>query len=196
MITLKDRSISSQSTRNGKSLRYSRLIATLSRVAIMTALSLLVWPACYATAQQRSAVALEAAGGWAGFVDDSTKHHGIAGGSARFYVTPRLALGPEFTYMRGPDRDRDFMLTGNLTFDLLHPLVSGPPRLNPYLIVGGGLFQHRDDFRGATFTSTEGAFTAGGGLRVFLTHQVYVAPEVRVGWELHLRTSLAMGFHF
>jgi hypothetical protein len=33
-------------------------------------------------------------------------------------------------------------------------------------------------------------------LRVFVTDRVYIAPEVRVGWELHLRTSVAAGFQF
>ena len=67
MIKLKDRSISSQPTQNRRPFQNSGPMATLSRVAIMASLSMLVWPACYATAQQRPAVALEAAAGWAGF---------------------------------------------------------------------------------------------------------------------------------
>jgi hypothetical protein len=64
----------------------------------------------------------------------------------------------------------------------------------PYLVVGGGLFQTRDKFVGETFTSSEGAFTAGGGVRVFLTDRLYVAPEFRGGWEPHFRLSVSIGY--
>ena len=196
MIRPTDRSRSSQPSKSGRFFQIRGPMAAFARVAIMAALGILVWLPSDATAQQRPGVALEGSPGWAGFVDNSTKDHRVVGGGARFYLTPRLALGPEVVYMRGPNTDRDLMLTGNLTFDLGRSGAAGPPRLNPFLVAGGGLFRHTDDFNGVAFTSTEAAFTAGGGLRVFLTDRVYIAPEVRIGWELHLRTSISVGFQF
>ena len=196
IVELTDKSILSQSLTCQRLFQNSGPMASFARVAIMAFVSILLWPPSDASAQERPALALETSLGWAEFVDNSTKHHGVLGGGARFYLTPRLAVGPEVVYMAGPGDIRIFMLTGNLSFDLLSTSANGPPRLNPYLVAGGGLFQHRDEFPRGTFTSNEDAFTAGGGMRVFLTDRVYIAPEWRVGWELHLRTTVAIGFQF
>jgi len=145
-----------------------------------------------ASAQDRPG-AIELSSGWAGFADDSVIHHGLIGGAARFYASRRLSIGPELVYLIGPGSDRDLMLTGNLTFDLLGPTGTGARRATPYLVAGIGLLRHTNDFYGQRFASTEGAFTAGGGVRVFLTDRLYIAPEARVGWELHLRIGATVG---
>lgn len=158
-----------------------------------TVIMLLVVSAVPAAAQQRPAAAVEIATGWAGFVDDATIHEPLVSGGFRLYVTPRLSLGPELTYMKGRNDVRQFMLTGNATFDLLGPSAEGRARTTPYLIGGGGLFHQRQEFPSGTFSSSEGAFTAGGGLRIVLSDAAYVAPELRMGWELHLRASVTVG---
>ncbi len=33
-------------------------------------------------------------------------------------------------------------------------------------------------------------------MRVFVTDNLYVSPEIRIGWELHIRTSFALGLQF
>jgi hypothetical protein len=164
------------------------------RVAILFACFMLwTFLARSSVAQDRPPGALEFSSGWAGFVDDATIHHAVFGGAARFYLTPRISVGPEFVYMVGPDDDRDLILTGNLTFDLLRPIDNRPRRITPYLLAGGGFFQHRDRFFGRKFITTEGAFTAGGGVRMFLTRRLYIAPEARLGWELHQRLTITIG---
>src|SRR5262245_56067348 len=95
------------------------------------------------------------------FADDAAIHHAALGGSLRWYVLPRLSLGPEFVYMRGPGTDRDLMATGNVTFDLLAPRAGR--RWTPFVVAGAGLFHHREQFGLLSFSSTEGAFTAGVG---------------------------------
>ena len=117
-------------------------------------------------------------------------------GAARFYLTPRISVGPEFVYMVGPGNDRDLILTGNLTFDLIKPIDNRPRRITPYVLAGGGYFQHRNRFVNRTFTASEGAFTGGGGVRLFLTRNLYVAPEARLGWELHQRLTVTIGYLF
>ena len=138
------------------------------------------------------AVAAELTGGHAGFVDDATIHHGVIGGALRWYVSPRISVGPELAYMRGPDDDRDLMLTGNVTFDLRAP---APGRVvTPFLVAGAGLFRHSDRIGPVPFSSSEGAFTAGGGVRARVSDRWFVGGEARFGWELHTRLSLLIGF--
>lgn len=141
----------------------------------------------------RPAPAVEFLAGYAGFVDDATIDHAIFGAAARVYLTPRLAVGPEFVYMRGPNEDRDLYLTGNLTFDVLPPRDGVPRRVTPFLVAGGGFFQHSDRFGAFDFTSYEGAFTAGGGVRGWLGNRVYTFADVRFGWELHARVNAGIG---
>jgi hypothetical protein len=141
-------------------------------------------------AQGRGGAAAEGVVGYAGFLDDTTITHTAWGGSARWYLRPRLAIGPELIYFRGPRDDRDLVLTGNLTLDFLdsaHPVT-------PFVVGGGGFFCHRDKFGGTSFTSTEGSFTAGAGVRISIGRQFYVAPEFRIGWEPHVRMSVAAGW--
>jgi hypothetical protein len=98
--------------------------------------------------------------------------------------------------MVGPGDDRDFFVTGNVTFDLLPARRATPRPPVPYLIVGAGLMNHSNSFAGGTFSSSEGAFTAGAGVRVSLGERLYVAPEFRVGWELHYRIAASVGYRF
>src|SRR4029453_5038672 len=145
------------------------------------------------TSNARPAPALEFLAGYAGFADDATIDHAIAGTAARIYLTPRLAIGPELVYMWGPNWDRDLYLTGNLTFDMLSPRRGRPRTVSPFLVAGGGVFQHSDRFGRTDFTSYEGAFTAGGGVRGWITDRVYAFADGRVGWELHARMNAGIG---
>ncbi len=148
------------------------------------------------SADIRPAPAIEFLAGYAGFVDDATIDHTIVGAAARVYLTPRLAVGPELVYMQGPREDRDLFLTGNLTFDVFPPLDGKPRRVTPFLVAGGGFFQHHDRFGPFDFTSYEGAFTAGGGVRGWMTRRVYAVADVRFGWELHARVNAGIGVGF
>jgi len=168
-----------------------RLSALLSLALLLTAGSALAQ-----STDARPAPALEFLAGYAGFADDATIDHGIVGAAGRVYLTPRLAVGPEFVYMRGPGSDRDLFLTGNLTFDILPPRLGRPRGVTPFLVAGGGFFQHSDRFGSSTFTSYEGAFTAGGGVRGWITKRVYALADVRFGWELHARVNGGIGIGF
>ena len=162
--------------------------ARLSTLIVAVALA----GASEARGQDAPPIAVEATAGWAGFVDDATKHHAVYGGGARVPLTPRISVGPEVAYMVGPDGDRDLFVLGSLWFDLLSP--DGAPPVTPYVVVGGGYMAHRDATgRGRYAWSHEGAFTAGGGARVRIGDRVYVGGDVRIGWELHLRTTAHVG---
>jgi hypothetical protein len=93
---------------------------------------------------QGPAFAIEGGGGYTGFADDGIVGHSLIAAAARIYLLPRVSIGPEFQYLAGERDHRDLMLTGNLYVDLSE---RGPGRpVVPYLVVGGGLFQTRDNF--------------------------------------------------
>ena len=148
-----------------------------------------------AAAQDRPGPVAALAAGWAGFADDGIVSETLIGGSARWYVYPRVSVGPEVVYLIG-DNHTHFILTGNLTWDLLAPVNGRSRRVTPFLVAGGGLFQTRETFLSGSFTSNEGAFTAGGGVRAAVSDRVTVGVDTRVGWELHLRVSGSIGVRF
>ena len=148
---------------------------------------------CLVMGGRAFAQAVEVTAGYAAFVDDSAIGHSLVGGLARWQVTPRLSIGPEVTYMRGPRSDRDLFVTGNVTWDLV---TQGAPRAGlvvPYVLGGAGFFRHFDKIGPLDFASNEGTFTAGGGARFWVTPRVYVGAEARVGWELHTRLAGTVG---
>ena len=141
----------------------------------------------------RPAPVVEGSLGWAGFGDEGIVHHTLVGAGARFYVSRRFSLGPELQFMIGPGSDSDLVVTGNAVFDVLGPTASRPRHTTPYLVVGGGLFRHSGRALRGTFSSTEGAFTAGIGLRTWLSGRVFAAVDGRLGWEPHLRLAGTVG---
>ena len=160
--------------------------------AVLIALLLSPFLASVASAQERPSPALDLAAGWVGFGDDGIVSEGMVGGAGRFYLTPRLAVGPELLYISG-DNHSHLVLTGNLTFDVLSPKAGRAPAVTPFLVVGGGMFQTRESFFNEDFTHTEGAFTAGGGVRAAVSDRVTVGVDARMGWEAHFRINGIVG---
>jgi hypothetical protein len=144
------------------------------------------------SAQERPSPTLDLAAGWVGFADDGVVGEGMVAAASRFYVSPRLALGPELVYIRG-DAHSHLVLTGNLTFDFVGSTNGRAPAVTPFLVVGGGLYQTRASLWNRDFTSTEGAFTAGGGARVAVGSRVTLGADARIGWEAHIRINGVVG---
>jgi hypothetical protein len=157
------------------------------------AIAMLALPARPVPAQERPGPMGEVAAGALLFADDGVVTEGFVGGVARFYVLPRISAGPEIAYIRGENHSH-LMLTGNVTFDLVRPLNSEPRPVTPFAVVGGGLFRTRELFpNNEVFTSSEGAFTAGGGVRALVGKYMIVGAEARIGWELHIRLNGIVG---
>lgn len=157
---------------------------SLVRVVWMT--MALLWGSLvpHARAQERPAPTVDLSAGWVGFADDGIVSEGLVGAAARFYLSPRVSVGPELLYLNGPNHSH-LVLTGNVTWDLL----ASPDRVVPFVVAGAGLFQTRESFPIGSFTSSEGAFTAGGGIRVRASDRVLVGIDTRIGWELHVRVN-------
>lgn len=159
-----------------------------SAVAIIL---LLVLPAV-ARAQSAATPALTLTGGWAGFADDGLINHGAFGVGAEWVPTDHLSIGPELLYMVGPRSDRDLMLLGTARVGILS--LRSP--VAPFVTVGGGMMTHTDKFGGESYSSTEGGFIFGGGVRINASPRVFVAPEFVMGWEPHMRVSVTVGIRF
>ena len=149
-----------------------------------------------ASAQEKPPPAVELAAGALLFFDNAVVAEGFVGGSGRVYVTPRVSVGPEISYVSG-DHHSHFILTGNVSFDLVQPAGGQQRLITPFVTLGAGLFRTSEAFPDIeTFTSTEGAFTAGGGVRTLIGRRVFVGAEARVGWELHIRLNALIGIQF
>jgi hypothetical protein len=173
-------------------MAHEPLFAAFVRVAMGT-LALLALPmANTAAGQDRLGPVPEFEVGWVGFADDGIVSESLVGGAVRLYVFPRISIGPEVVYIRG-DNHSHVVATGNLTWDVFAPTNGRPRQVTPFLVAGGGVFQTRESFSTGTFTSSEGAFTAGGGVRALVGNRVTVGIQSRVGWELHLRLSGSVG---
>lgn len=147
------------------------------------------------SAQERPRPAVEATGGWVGFLDDSIVSDPLVGGGLRWYVSPRLSVGPEVTYMIGRVSD-NLMITGNVVFDLVSPRAATPWPAVPYVVGGAGINQYSQSFGPFTRRSNGWAFTGGGGVRIRVNDRIYVAPEFRFGFELHMRATGTLGVRF
>ena len=84
--------------------------------------------------------------------------------------------------MRGPDDDRDVFLTGKVIVHFMPGRV-----VSPYFVADAGAMLHGDRFPRGAYWSSEGAVSAGGGVRINVSPRVSIAPEVRLGWEPHMR---------
>jgi hypothetical protein len=99
-----------------------------------------------AGAQEKPGPVAEVSAGWVGFADDSVVSEGLVGGNVRFYLSPRIAVGPEVVYIAGQNHSH-MVATGNLTFDALAPIGGKPRRVTPFFVAGGGLFPARERSR-------------------------------------------------
>jgi hypothetical protein len=95
----------------------------------------------HSSAQDRT-FAIEGTGGYVGFADDGIVGHSLIGAAARWYVLPRISIGPEIQFMAGRGDHSDLMVTGNVTVDLIERRAGH--RAIPFQVVGGGLFQTRN----------------------------------------------------
>jgi hypothetical protein len=156
--------------------------------ALLLSLSLILgWSATLAA--QQSAPVVEVSAGTIVFTEESEP---FVAATARFYLVPRLSVGPEVSYIVG-DNHSHLMATGNVGFDFFRTDPGQSRRVTPFALIGAGMFQTRSGFFAQTFTSTEGAFTAGGGIRTLLGNRVTLGVDARVGWELHVRLGGTIG---
>ena len=92
-----------------KALQGRRVVRATITFAVIRALL-----SSSASAQEHQGPVTELAAGALSFADDSIVTEGLVGAAARFYILPRVSLGPEIAYIRGENHSH-LMLTGNVT---------------------------------------------------------------------------------
>jgi len=167
--------------------RYRSVFLSISLILILTL------SASSACAEPRTGI-MEVRGtiGYSNFLDEGPLHHLVTGGSARFYITNRIAIEPEFLFMYRSQRDIDFHVVPNVVFEL----TRRESRFQPYAIGGVGIERHRELTGIGYYWSTSGTGSAGIGAKIFLNNRLYVAPEFRLGLEPIVRITGSIGYLF
>ena len=129
-----------------------------------------------AGARRSRGAAIEVTTGANVVVDDGFAYDALVGGGARFYLLPRVSIGPELTYIPSPGGIHDFQAFGTVTFDLLVSNVRRQVRITPFFVLGGGVRRFDD----GEFVESSGGIAAGVGLRWLATDRVHVAAEFGV----------------
>lgn len=130
--------------------------------------------------------------GHANFLDEDPLHHLVTGGSARFYLTNRFSVEPEFLFMYRSRQDIDFQIIPNVVFDF----TKRASRVQPYAIGGIGLQRHRELTGTGYYWSNCWTVSAGIGTKIFLNDRLYLAPEFRLGSQPFVRTTVSVGYVF
>ena len=162
---------------------------TLSRLLILT---LLIWASPAFGEPLAGAMELRGTVGYSNFLDEGPLHHLVTGGSARFFVTNRLAVEPEFLFMYRSSQDLDFHFIPNVVFEF----TKRESRFQPYAIGGVGLQRHRELTGTGYYWSNSWTGSAGIGTKIFLSDRLYVAPEFRLGLEPIVRITASVGYVF
>src|SRR5580765_8325437 len=149
------------------------------------------WPAL---AQDKPRPIVEFVTGYAGFVDENWINRTMIGGGGRFFVSRRVAIGPEFVYLKGANSEHDLTITGNVTIDLLLEEATAPRRVIPYIAAGGGYLRQTTQVGTGPFTSSDGTVSGGIGARIALGRTFFIAPELRMGFEPEIRVGVTIGF--
>ena len=165
----------------------------------------LLFPLDHLQAQQQDdltspKVEAKATFGSAVFGDDS--EHKLYGGAVRVYITRRLSIETEYLYLRHSDNDQDQLIQPSVAYDFTDPTK----RFVAYGIAGVGVLHHTGRYLGNDFYTgqpilfdtsfTTWTASVGGGLKIFATKRLFVAPELRVGREPGVRASINVGYVF
>ena len=104
--------------------------------------------------------------------------------------------------MRNSADDQDYLSQVSVAYDFGKPTK----RVVPYVVGGIGVLHHRGRFFGSDFVTrqprvfetsfTQPAASLGGGVKVFLTKRLFIAPEGRVGRQPSLRATVSIGYVF
>jgi Outer membrane protein beta-barrel domain len=134
--------------------------------------------------------------------DSESYPHFVVGAATRIHISRHWSIEPEFNYMRRSSNDQDYVVQPNLVYEF----NSLGDRVVPYLIGGVGVIRHKSVFHGSDFVTgapvtfdtsyTTWSASAGGGLKVFLSKHLFVAPEARVGRQPTARATVSIGYVF
>ncbi|HEU4434961.1 MAG TPA: outer membrane beta-barrel protein [Pyrinomonadaceae bacterium] len=118
--------------------------------------------------------------------------HTTVGAALRTYVTKRFSIETEYLYLRNGENDQDHLVQPSVAYDFADPAG----RLVPYVIGGAGVLHHKGAFFGASNSFTTWTASAGVGAKIFVTKNLFVSPELRLGREPTIRATINVGYVF
>jgi len=121
---------------------------------------------------------------------EDQEYHVHLGGSVRYYVTRRFSVEPEFQFFRGSSGHSDVLVIPNVNWDFREG------RVVPYVTAGFGWMRSNFPQFRPSFSTNDGLLQAGAGVKLYPAKNWFVAPELRVGSELHARWGMAIGYTF
>lgn len=134
--------------------------------------------------------------------DSQSYPHFVVGAATRIRISRHWSVEPEFNYMRRSSNDEDYVVQPNVVYEFNRLGDS----VVPYLIGGVGVIRHKSVFQGSDFVTgtpvtfdtsyTTWSASAGGGLKVFVSKHLFVAPEARVGRQPTARATVSIGYVF
>lgn len=135
-------------------------------------------------------------------IGEESYPHLVLGAATRIRITRHWSIEPEFNYMRRSSNDEDYVFQPNVVYEF-YPRGT---RIVPYLIGGVGFIRHKSVFRGSDFVTgapitydtsyRTWSASAGGGMKIFVSRNLFIAPEVRLGREPTARATVSIGYVF
>src|SRR4030095_16651237 len=135
--------------------------------------------------------------------DDKSYPHLVVGAATRIRISRHWAIEPEFSYMRRSSNDEDYVVQPNVGYEFNSV---GDGRAVPYLIGGVGYIRHKSVFNGNDFVTgapetydtsyRTWSASAGGGLKIFVSKRLFIAPEARLGVQPTVRATVSIGYVF
>lgn len=164
-------------------------MSSIFRTGVLTVLLGMLPAIAVAQTAGAAKTLLEGHVGQAWFLDESAIRHDVVGIGASRLVSSRFRLRATLTHMRGPGRDRDWLVLGHVSFDIVHdrhPVV-------PFVAIGAGLLRHTNTDYGRDIAAVGPSVLLTTGVRVRLGDRWFVAPEAGFGWEPHTRLGITFG---
>ncbi len=158
-----------------------------------TILWIILLSLCSSITQAEPETELRFIAGTSAFLDEDIPFdHSIFGGSVGVHLTERLRIEPQFLYMQGPGNDSDYVISGNVSYDLIEK-----EGLELYIVGGGGFLYNRNQFgTGPAFSSTEWIANGGVGFKLNVSKRIFIAPEFRLGYEPLFLATVSVGYKF
>lgn len=132
---------------------------------------------------------LEAHVGQGWFLDESAIRHDVVGIGMSRTASSRFWLRANLTHMRGPGQDRDWLLLGHASFDVVpdrHAAV-------PFVALGIGASRYTNSNYGRDVEEYGPVVLLTAGVRVRLGDRWFVSPEAAMGFGPQTRLGITFG---
>src|SRR5262249_13949072 len=133
----------------------------------------------------RDRIQVRGVAGWSGFADEGLIHHGVLGVMTDVRLASGLRAAAEVLYHIGPRNDLDVSLVPVLSYDF--QLLK---RVSPFVTAGYGVLLHSGGRRWAKRPT----YGVGAGTKFAISKHLFVAEEVRFGWEPAIRVTGSRGY--